>query len=804
MPKKSIKQQVIDLAKANPDLIDEQDVKYIIEGNAIFVYKNLEQEFKGGKFDVNVLKKKQDQADAFYEKAKGIMSNGKQAQKRFNDYRTTLGNIFYSKSMKPKFTDTDGILKNTYVGLNKKDQDEIQKKYKDQVASKIKAGAEQLKKKIEKASGSKPEDIQGFESELEKGEASSSDTSQIYASTASVAPPPPPSLMGQDTPAIKAFNNFMTNQIGGYELFKNSLQAGKTKRASIVKLIQAFRKNYTQYPKITYSKKKKAQLIDEVLELSKQIAKDYKLDRILEEIEQPAKIQKITEEAEELQEAIGIAKEQDIPISDVLDLTKEQEQIYKKVTEAELQGEVFDVDEYIRNKFQIPNDERITNFLVQYDDREQRVHYKKSPIQPENYSKKSIRDTLDKILLNNVYIDRIGFAIGDRKDDRSFRELSQQMKADSINKNINHKIVPDDIRRTLNDPEVSGLFRNISGIVFGTPRDNTIENYYDTVEEIRKLKMSTDKNKLAQIAGQIVKYIPIYNEKEDDLLKFIDQEVNAPADVRILPEGVKIKQVAPEELESDLQKYNKILKDISIKEKKPFAERTPEDSAEIDRLKEELKKYSEGAKKEAAQKASRDAKSSQAVRRKGALRPHMKNPTEQAVEHELNKPAEEQIKDIRNWYIFDLPSDFTGVGNDNENPLVKQNSNREWAMVSGTDKFTNLVPYLLDEGVDERKDFAGQHSQLNQKGINIGLQNHKWEENEAQFLERFNSGNNGLFSQDQTKEEVSDFQPIYQKPNRYINGGDYPFDNVANAGITNNDKAWLDNLNLFYKGADIN
>ena len=103
----------------------------------------------------------------------------------------------------------------------------------------------------------------------------------------------------------------------------------------------------------------------------------------------------------------------------------------------------------------------------------------------------------------------------------------------------------------------------------------------------------------------------------------------------------------------------------------------------------------------------------------------------------------------------------------------------------------------------ENKNFYKEHSELSSGGISRGLLNIKYDETEQEFLQKFNSGSNGLFTQDQSKKEVSDFKNIYQKPGRFITGEGKPPQFTNNRGITHNDKVWIDNLNIFYKGADI-
>ena len=224
---------------------------------------------------------------------------------------------------------------------------------------------------------------------------------------------------------------------------------------------------------------------------------------------------------------------------------------------------------------------------------------------------------------------------------------------------------------------------------------------------------------------------------------------------------------------------------------------------EIEAAKKDIEKYEAGAKKQLKEKLDQDKKSVTATQRTGVLGPHLANDSQQAVGQILNKSQEDQIKDIENWYIFDIPDSYTGQGSSIDNPLIRQNQMRERMLLEGSTLFTSLQNYTLQEGPFERKDFYHQHPELTKAGIGRGMFEVNVEETKEQFLQRFNEGNNGLFSQDQSRKEVSDFQNIYQKPARYVGGADYKLDFTNNRGIKHTDKVWINNLNLFFDGANV-
>ena len=574
---------------------------------------------------------------------------------------------------------------------------------------------------------------------------------------------------------VEAFNKIKENKPGAYKDFTELL--GKTTAISI-------KKNFIKPTKDVkfkgYSKMRASELRKLVDDTIQEYARTEKLDLVLSDIGAPRVEYEKEKEKKEIKKMTP----------------EERELMFGKPEE-------FDIDEYIRKKYNYPRDKQITEFILSYDKRNNVVNYKsgrKIP-EPSQYTKRNIRNTLDNLLTSRIYLKRLDKEINARKGTKTFDEFDKFSKADIINQSMKSDVSASDIDAVLQDEDFSGFLASIYLQVYNKPPTKPIESvsdYYNMVEDIRKLTLSKDQQRLARIGGDIVKYNRILEGEENELINLINKEVNKPAEVRVLPEGVKIKAVE-EELLSDLEKYNKLAEELASETKKSEDD---QDADEIKRIKEEMKKYEAGAKKEKANKVRKDTRTAIATRRKGAMRPHFKNVTEKAVDAAIGETPQEQIQDIKNWYIFDLPDYYTGVGNKLENELVKQNVIRDRFMVSDTNAFTHMDSYLLDEGIEERKDFYKEHSDLSSGGISRGLLNVKYDEEEDQFIQKFNSGSNGLFTQDQSKKEVSDFKNIYSKPGRYIEG-DQPLQYTNNRGITHNDKVWIDNLNLFYKGATI-
>lgn len=470
-------------------------------------------------------------------------------------------------------------------------------------------------------------------------------------------------------------------------------------------------------------------------------------------------------------------------------------------TEAQLMyGSKEEFDKYLKGKSKEQAEARITDYLLQHDPRKDQGRYKGLKISREKQPNLNIQKAFQDILVNQVYIDRTKNAINELKKDEHFRSSTPNIKVSKVNNAISHKITPEDFNKALQNPEIYGFVKETIQDVSGEDVEPDIQAFHKLIRDLGKIDNQQD---IEDIREDLYTFDKIIQEDQQALFdEYIQPNVNTPADVRVLPKGVKVKAIK-EEMESDLDRYNQATKELAPLLKIKEADRTAEQTADIERLQAQRKQYEPKAKEILKQKKDTISKRTTATKRSGKLRPHFINPTEKNVKNAIGETAEQQIKDIKNWYIFDLPEYNTGVGNRLDNPLVQQNAMREKMLVANTDIYTSYDSFLVHDGLEGRKDFYHQHSDLSKGGIERGLKQHYYEENEEQFLQRFNSGSNGLFSQDQTKEEVSDFQNIYQIPQGNVNNK-HPPQFTNNRGITHNDKQWIDNLNIFYKGATIN
>lgn len=288
----------------------------------------------------------------------------------------------------------------------------------------------------------------------------------------------------------------------------------------------------------------------------------------------------------------------------------------------------------------------------------------------------------------------------------------------------------------------------------------------------------------------------LFEEYNDDILPDLQKEysetrglsVDAPADVRMLPPGVKmtpvdIKEVQEERLnkkinvlnyQNDIKTQTRILND-------PAASKANKREA-LGKIEDIKSKLSEAKLKDDQKKKYQSVRES-ASKRVGALRPHFKNDTEKNVKDAIGETPEQQIQDFKNWFVFDIPKDQTGQGSSNKNPLVAQNELRQKFIGEGNifDNFNQA--YDIKPGIDNRKDFYTQHSKLTKTNVAQGLKNAKISSEEDKFLAKFDKENNGLFTQDQTKQEHNKWQNIYQKPGRFFQDPTYPLAENSNTSL---------------------
>ena len=452
-----------------------------------------------------------------------------------------------------------------------------------------------------------------------------------------------------------------------------------------------------------------------------------------------------------------------------------------------------------------------TAYLLTHDPANNEVNFDGLDITKESYNfdDETISKVIEDIITNHIYISRLDEEITNAQRDESFKRSTPQTKTDIINNRIKGAHTPEELQKAIQNPELAKLIMEIKENVYDDLSEEEFEKVKEnTLEQLVNLYTEIDKYGKAWDTEDIEELLIDYNDniiqaKQNQLkTNKIKGVIQAQPDIPVLPPGVRTQIVRPETLQTELDRYNERQKELEPLLRKLESTRTPAERDRINVLTTEMKALEKKAKEQLKKQQDATTKRTTATKRSGIVRPHFKNPTKEAVQNAIGETAEQQIRDIQNWYIFDLPEYNTGVGNKLENPLVKQNDEHQKLLYKDVNIFTTYDSFLITDGVEERKDFYNQHIDLNKAGIERGLKQVYYDETEEEFLQKFNSGSNGLFSQDQTKAEQNDFQNIYQIPQGHINN-QHPLQFTNNRGITENNKEWINNLNIFYKGATI-
>ena len=611
---------------------------------------------------------------------------------------------------------------------------------------------------------------------------------------------------GKENLLQKAFADLQSDEPDAYRAFLDVLAKAPEKNRKVTKahLLEL-------RPTLAFVGNKQTKvkdLIERVKESIGQYAKDENLQQVRKDWE--------ATQAKGIKETIAKKEETGE------ELTEVEKEIQKQQAEVELmgEGEEFDIDAFILEKFKKNKNEQIAEQFLQHNPATDTVAFRKLDFTPKRIKRtgySSVQDSIIKSITELAYLNQYNDEFNKAKDTEEFRQKSTKARQQYLNDRIRHEVTKEGIDEIVKEnPFYTAFFNYVTG---SSKKSVDLHNINEAVRNLKKVPEAG----LLVIKNEMEKFNKGVIKDASDFFAEAESIINSPPDISKLPPKVKPSMVKPEDILTPLDRYNKqkeeLLKTMKdedfekLKMKKNMGTATAGELTKLEdilRSQESLKKLEPEAKKEQAKKSSAISKRTTATRRSGKVRPHFLNPTQKAVEDAIGETVEEQIKDIKNWYIFDLPEYSTGVGNRYENPLVKQNEQREMMLVDGTDIFSGQTTYLLSEGVEERKDFyMSSRPALTKGSIGRGLFEVEVDETEEQFLQRFNEGSNGLFSQDITKKEVSDFKNIYQTPPDHIindgknTGEKHKFEFTNNRGIKHTDKIWINNLNLFYDNAPI-
>jgi hypothetical protein len=192
----------------------------------------------------------------------------------------------------------------------------------------------------------------------------------------------------------------------------------------------------------------------------------------------------------------------------------------------------------------------------------------------------------------------------------------------------------------------------------------------------------------------------------------------------------------------------------------------------------------------------------QSTQRTGKLGPHDVNDTKKITNAIFKKSEEEQIREISNWTLFDLPSGYYGTGNKFDNPWVKQDIDHQQFLFGDATLWMDWESYLLTDGVNERKNFYMDHPLLQQKQINQVYQEKLWDNQKYSFYDSYNTeskyNTNLFFPVINTPEELNDFKNIYPGNPGYAGNTPYnQFQNIDNLSVIDTNDTWLNNNNIF-------
>lgn len=611
---------------------------------------------------------------------------------------------------------------------------------------------------------------------------------------------------GKENLLQKAFADLQSDEPDAYRAFLDVLALAPEKNRKVTKAHLLELK-----PELTFVGNKQTRVKD-LIERVKESIGEYAKDENLQQVRKDW----------EATQAKGIKEEIARKGKTGEELTEVEKEIQKQQAEVELmgEGEEFDIDKFILEKFKKNKNEQIAEQFLQHNPATDTVAFRKLDFTPKRIKRtgySSVQDAIIKSITELAYLNQYNDEFNKAKDTEEFRQKSTKARQQYLNDRIRHEVTKEGIDEIVKvNPFYTAFYNYVTG---SSKKSVDLHNINEAVRGLKKVPEAG----LLVIKNEMEKFNKGVIKDASDFFAEAESIINSPPDISKLPPKVKPSMVKPEDILTPLDRYNKqkeeLLKKMKdedfekLKMKKNMGTATAGELTkleDIQRSQEALKKLEPEAKKEQAKKSSAISKRTTATKRSGKVRPHFLNPTQKAVEDAIGETVEEQIKDIKNWYIFDLPEYSTGVGNRYENPLVKQNEQRDMMLVDGTDIFSGQTTYLLSEGVEERKDFyMSSRPALTKESIGRGLFEVEVDETEEQFLQRFNEGSNGLFSQDQTKMEVSDFKNIYQTPpDHFINdnkntGEKHEFEFTNNRGIKHTDKIWINNLNLFYDNAPI-
>tara|TARA_R110002126_G_scaffold255844_2_gene398859 strand:- start:651 stop:3809 length:3159 start_codon:yes stop_codon:yes gene_type:complete len=403
----------------------------------------------------------------------------------------------------------------------------------------------------------------------------------------------------------------------------------------------------------------------------------------------------------------------------------------------------------------------------------------------------TLASNIKKIIANTIVKGRIDTAIASLKDKKEFRQSEPESRKAAIITEIGHKpFTEKEFRKGITELNKYGFISGVRTAIRGSP--SAFRATPEIMTGILKAMAHVPIERINTVKTLVDRYnTELLPELKGKFDKSVSETVGAIPSIKTLPSGVRVESV---QVEADTKSAEKKRLETKVslegakirlneikREKKEVADDDLEDLIkEEEELMEIIKKIGTIAKTKGDPFKS-------TTKGAGSLRPHIKNATAKSVEKAIGETPEQQMKDFKNWYVFDIPDSSGGQGSARINPLVKQNEISMDFMGEG-DIFNNFnQTYLLTEGIEDRKDFYKERPILTHGGVRRGIDKAKLKSEEADFLKGYNRGSNGL-SWHQTAAAQNDFKPIYQVRT-------YPFQDTTNTSILTTD--YDKNLNYF-------
>jgi hypothetical protein len=164
------------------------------------------------------------------------------------------------------------------------------------------------------------------------------------------------------------------------------------------------------------------------------------------------------------------------------------------------------------------------------------------------------------------------------------------------------------------------------------------------------------------------------------------------------------------------------------------------------------------------------------VKRVGMLKPMFRNETQADVDRMLKRTPEQQLLDMSNWVLFDVPDGITEQGTSRSNPLITRDATATDAtLLERVGVLDTLEAYrTMPDILGAKPMWHDEHKRHLRSDFTRGAKATKLTAEEAAFLTAFKRGSNGFFPADCSREERNKWQNATPMPGRFFMGPSYP------------------------------